>query len=403
MNQTLLRFIRADLPRGDSLEGRRNCAWRTAGLHPTSPVRNLRLSGRVGGKDDPLRAVRAELMCQLFEDGWNIYNHNGDQTITLGNIQEKIRESDAFVFSPQPSLEDIFSAVSVFVGYQTLDPDLVGKPTSLLNTHGSWDRFIHLVENLHEMGTVRQVVRDYFQLAKTPEEVVALIDPDVCWLAPDHGNQIHGGTPGGQIPEVNEPRPDDQRYDVCVFCSASVKDEGLLDDGYQFGRELALSKVGCISGAGRTGIMGSVVRGAAESGGWTAGSNVPHIIQIEGLPDGLSAFWPRPDIYTRMEVMIEESDAFVIMPGGCGTVQELLALLLRKGRKHDTTKAKPIVVFDREMNEGRRFWSPLLDLIRSIDPEMKVQVANTREEILPLIEAEQAAGLRGEEPTRTAS
>jgi len=55
------------------------------------------------------------------------------------------------------------------------------------------------------------------------------------------------------------------------------------------------------------------------------------------------------------------------------------------------------------MNEGRRFWSPLLDLIRSIDPEMKVQVANTREEILPLIEAEQAAGLRGEEPTRTAS
>lgn len=330
-------------------------------------------------------------MCELFEAGWNIYNHNGDQTITLRNIQEKIRESDAFVFAPQPSLEDLFSAASVFVGYQTLDPDLARKPTALLNSRGSWDGFVALLEHLNEMGTVRQLVRDYFQFAGTAEELVSLIDPDVGWEAPGHAHQSQGSESAGEIPEVNLPRPEGLRYDVCVFCSASVENEAMLEDGYRLGHELAGAGIGCVSGAGRTGIMGSVVRGAAQAGGWTAGSNVPHIIQIEGLPDGLSAFWPRPDIYTRMEVMIAESDAFVILPGGCGTVQELLALLLRKKRGHDTMAGKPIIVFDRDMGEGRRFWTPLFELIHTIEPDMEIRVAGAREEILPMVEAEMAA------------
>ncbi len=340
-----------------------------------------------------MRAVRAELICELFEAGWNIYNHNGDQTITLANIQAKIRESDAFVFAPRPSLEDLFSAASVFVGYQTQDPDLLSKPTVLLNTQGSWDGFVALLEHLHRMGTVRQVVREYLQLAGTAEELVALVDPGLLWTAPVCNHADHDEVPSGDIPEVNLPRPKQQRYDVCVFCSASVTDAALLEDGVHLGRQLAEAGLGCVSGAGRTGIMGSVVRGAVEAGGWTAGSNVPHIIQIEGLPDGLSAFWPRPDIYTRMEVMIAESDAFVIMPGGCGTVQELLALLLRKQRRHHSLKGKPIVVFDREMAGGARFWRPLFELVHAVDPGMEIHVAATLEEILPMVEDQMA--LRG--------
>ena len=92
---------------------------------------------------------------------------------------------------------------------------------------------------------------------------------------------------------------------ICVFCSASIRDEDYLKDGYSLGKKMVEQGYGCVSGAGRTGVMGSVVKGAVESGGWTGGSNVPHIIKLEGLPEGLSSFWLRPDIYTRIEIMIE--------------------------------------------------------------------------------------------------
>ncbi|RYD67345.1 MAG: hypothetical protein EOP83_03035, partial [Verrucomicrobiaceae bacterium] len=60
----------------------------------------VRLSGTVLGHDDPGRTVRARLLYLLFGAGWDIYNSNGDQRITLSNIERKIIEADAFVFTP---------------------------------------------------------------------------------------------------------------------------------------------------------------------------------------------------------------------------------------------------------------------------------------------------------------
>ena len=82
------------------------------------------LSGRVAGENDPSRESRAQLLYLLFSSGWDISNSNGDQRVTLGNIQEQIIESDAFVFTQGATLEELFKAVSVFVGYQTLDEKL---------------------------------------------------------------------------------------------------------------------------------------------------------------------------------------------------------------------------------------------------------------------------------------
>jgi len=131
--------------------------------------------------------------------------------------------------------------------------------------------------------------------------------------------------------------------------------------------------------------MGAVVKGAVQAGGWTAGSNVPHIIQLEGLPDGLSSFWLRPDIYTRMEVMIEHSDAFIIFPGGAGTVQELLALMIFKHQKNPLMEGKPVVIFNREHRAGLRFWDPLIELLGSMARPGDFAVANTLGEVLPAI------------------
>ncbi len=94
----------------------------------------VRLAGTVRGETDPNREVRAHLLYCLFSSGWYIYNSNGDQRISLSNIERKIIEADAFVFTPGATLEDYFKAVSVFVGYQTLDANLAAKPTVLLNS-----------------------------------------------------------------------------------------------------------------------------------------------------------------------------------------------------------------------------------------------------------------------------
>ena len=82
------------------------------------------------------------------------------------------------------------------------------------------------------------------------------------------------------IESFETPLPAGHIGNVCVFCSASIEDPAYLADGYEFGRHLARSGLGCVSGAGNSGIMGAVVRGSVDAGGWTGGSNIPHIIEL---------------------------------------------------------------------------------------------------------------------------
>jgi Predicted Rossmann fold nucleotide-binding protein len=342
----------------------------------------IRLSGTVLGADDPNRASRAKLLYLLFANGWDIYNSNGDQRITLSNIEKKIVESDAFVFMPGATLEDMFKAISIFVGFQTLDRNLAGKPAIILNEDRSWDPFFALLAHLRKIGTVKQDYAEFLLMADSPEDVLAALEQVSARGLPDPGRHKIA-SPNVEI--ADKPAPDDYIGNACVFCSATLENPHYLADGEALGRMLAESRIGCVSGAGRSGIMGAVVKGAVDAGGWAAGSNVPHIIELEGLPDGLSRFWLRPDIYTRMEVMIENSDAFVIFPGGAGTVQELLALMIFRHQKNPLMDGKPVVIFNRRDPLGVRFWDPLIDLLSDLCKPGDFVVATELEDILPAI------------------
>ena len=342
----------------------------------------VRLSGTVRGTDDPGRAVRARLLYLLFGSGWDIYNSNGDQRVTLSNIERKIVEADAFVFTPGATVEDMFKAISIFVGYQTLDRHLAGKPTVILNTDFSWDPFFAVLDHLRRMGTIAQHHREFLLAAGSPEAVLDTLARPLLRGPADPGQRRPGEVPAGSF---DRPPPEDSPGNVCVFCSASLEDPAYLADGEELGRQLAAERLGCVSGAGRSGIMGAVVKGAVDAGGWAGGSNVPHIIELEGLPDGLSSFWLRPDIYTRMEVMIEHSDAFVIFPGGAGTVQELLALMIFKHQKNPLMDGKPVIVFNRANAAGARFWDPLIDLLSDLCEPGDFAVAQALDDILPAV------------------
>lgn len=344
----------------------------------------IRLSGTILGPEDEGRAIRAQLLFQLFNAGWDINNSNGNEQITLCNIEEKIIESDAFVFTPDASLEDMFKAISIFVGYQTLDPNLTGKPTVILNSDSSWDSLFALLDSLQEQGTVKQDYRQFLLTASSAEGVFECLNSLNEEGLPDAGR--HDEESGKDVVPGDTPAPDHLRGKVCVFCSASLEDPLYIADGMALGRMLAENNYGCVSGAGKTGIMGAVVRGSVEAGGWTGGSNVPHIIKLEGLPDGLSQFWLRPDIYTRMEVMIENSDAFIIFPGGAGTVQELMALMIFKHHKNPVMEGKPVIIFNREDASGNRFWGKLIPLMQEHCSPDEFVVANSLEEVQKYIE-----------------
>ncbi|MEM6910308.1 MAG: LOG family protein [Verrucomicrobiota bacterium] len=327
----------------------------------------IRLSGTILGDNDPARGVRAELLYLLFKGGWDIYNSNGDQLITLSNIEKKIIESDAFLFTPKPGIEDMFKAISIFVGYQTLDQHLAGKPTVLLNEDDSWNDLLGVLHHLGAMGTVRQKPEEFLLLADSAQAALEQVAYGRARTPPDAGREPLERPIKAR--SFDTPIPDAFKGSVCVFCSATLEEPTYLDDGRELGRLLAENGFGCISGAGSSGIMGAVVEGSVAAGGWAAGSNVPHIIELEGLPEGLSSFWLRDDIYTRMEVMIAQSDAFVILPGGAGTVQELLALLIFKSHGDLLMKDKPIFIFNRALPEGGGFWDPLVRLLQDLCPE----------------------------------
>jgi uncharacterized protein (TIGR00730 family) len=349
---------------------------------PLHDMPKVRLAGTVRGEKDPNREVRARLLYSLFSKGWDIYNSNGDQRISLSNIERKIIESDAFVFTPGATLEDLFKAVSVFVGYQTLDVNLTGKPTVLLNSDGSWDRLFSLLSHLNRLGTVKQNHRDYLLLAQSPEEVLQLLETTRREGLPSVGREKIGTS---TVTSFETPLPDDYQGSVCVFCSASIEDPAYLSDGYEFGKQLAVNRMGCVSGAGSSGIMGEVVRGSVDAGGWTGGSNVPHIIELEGLPEGLSSFWLKPDIYTRMEIMIDHSDAFVIFPGGSGTVQEMLALMIFKHQGHPSMTGKPVVIFNRKDAQGDHFWTPLIELLGTWCYDGEFVVVEELDDLIPAL------------------
>lgn len=343
----------------------------------------IRLSGTVLHDQDPARELRADLLALLFRAGWNIFNSNGDQRITLGNIESKIIESNAFLFTPQPSLEDMFKAISIFVGYQTLDPNLHSKATILLNGDHSWDGFVRVLDQLHRQKTIKQDHSQFLLQAESVNDVLPMLEEADDAPAPDAGRERHFSV--GKVEGYSTPPPPEMIGSVCVFCSATIEESEYLEDGYALGKALAENQLGCVSGAGSSGIMGTVVQGSVEAGGWTAGSNVPHIIELEGLPDGLATFWLKPDIYTRMEIMIENANAFVIMPGGSGTMQELLALLLLRAQNDELMQGKAIVIYNRPLPDGSGFWDSLVELLEGHGQGDACEVVSDVEQIVPLL------------------
>lgn len=142
---------------------------------------------------------------------------------------------------------------------------------------------------------------------------------------------------------------------VCVFCGSSdAADPSLLADAAEFGRALALEGRRLIYGGGGVGLMGACARAAHEAGGEVLGIIPEFLTSRERALDVVETIVVR-SMHERKQIMFERSDGFVVLPGGIGTLEEIIELL--SWRRLDLHR-KPVVFYSPE-----GFWDPLFQLL----------------------------------------
>ena len=145
---------------------------------------------------------------------------------------------------------------------------------------------------------------------------------------------------------------------VCVYCgSSNTVPQTFKDLAKKVGESLAARKIKLIYGGGHVGLMGITADGVMQNGGEVIGIIPEHIRAQEVQHMGLTKLHVVPDMHTRKRMMADFSDAFVILPGGLGTLDEAFEILTwRKLKLHD----KPVVIFNHE-----GYWDTLLALIET--------------------------------------
>lgn len=160
----------------------------------------------------------------------------------------------------------------------------------------------------------------------------------------------------------------EKKKSVCVFCGASNNvAQKYLEEGRKIGNMLAQNNIHMVFGAGDCGVMGATAAGALEQGGTVTGV-FPRILDgIEKEHSNLTETIIVDSMHIRKMTMFEKSDAFIILPGGFGTMDETFEVITWKQlHTHD----KPIVLYNFE-----GFWDNWLKLT---DQFIEMGFASTR-------------------------
>lgn len=175
---------------------------------------------------------------------------------------------------------------------------------------------------------------------------------------------------------------------LCVYCGSSAHGRPSHHEAARrLGRLMADAGVRLVYGGGRVGLMGLLADAVLEGGGEVVGIIPRFLDQVEVGHSGVSRLIVTENMHERKEQMAELSDAFAILPGGLGTLDETFEILTWKQLQlHD----KPVVVADID-----GYWQPLVDLIeRMIEenyarPEHRAlfRIVPSVDDVLPALEA----------------
>jgi len=146
---------------------------------------------------------------------------------------------------------------------------------------------------------------------------------------------------------------------ICVFCGASnAVDKKFLDVGAEFGKLLASRGVTLVYGGGDCGVMGAVANSTMKNGGHVTGVFPVSLRNIENEHQSLTEIIIVNTMHERKQNMFDRSDAFIVFPGGFGTMDEMFEILTWKQLLlHD----KPVIIFNYH-----GYWDPLIALMKNI-------------------------------------
>lgn len=143
---------------------------------------------------------------------------------------------------------------------------------------------------------------------------------------------------------------------VCVYSASSTKvDSMYFEAARELGRLLALRGIRLVNGAGNLGLMRACADACLEAGGQVTGV-IPRFMVEQGWQHpGLTELIETDDMHSRKQTMARLSDGVIALPGGCGTMEELLEIITWKQLG---LYLNPIVV----LNTGD-YYRPLLDML----------------------------------------
>ena len=143
---------------------------------------------------------------------------------------------------------------------------------------------------------------------------------------------------------------------VCVFCGSSdAADPALLAAAADLGRELARVDLTLVYGGGGVGLMGACAIAAHKAGGRVLGI-IPNFLKDKERRLDVVETITVTSMHERKMMMFDRSDSFVVLPGGIGTLEEIVELL--SWRRLDL-HAKPVVFYN-----PNDFWAPLFALFQ---------------------------------------
>jgi uncharacterized protein (TIGR00730 family) len=175
---------------------------------------------------------------------------------------------------------------------------------------------------------------------------------------------------------------------ICVYCGSGPGTEPVfLKSAEALGRDMARNGIGLVYGGGNVGLMGTIARAVLDHGGHVTGI-IPEFLKTrERMLEDVQETLVVPDMHTRKRLMFERADAFVALPGGIGTLEELVEQMTwsQLGRHR-----KPILLVSIN-----GFWRPLLALFEHMREsgflrpglELSYLVAERVAEVVPMLAA----------------
>lgn len=173
---------------------------------------------------------------------------------------------------------------------------------------------------------------------------------------------------------------------ICVYCGSGVGSKpAYAESARTLGKSLAQAGIGLVYGGGSLGLMGEVARATLQAGGRVTGIIPAFLSEREQMLRDVDELVVTEDMHQRKMLMFQKSDAFVALPGGIGTLEELVEQLTwSQLGQHQ----KPVIIANIE-----GFWTPFLRLLEHMRSDQFIRqsldvrctVVDRAEDIVPAV------------------